>query len=76
MEKLGESAMYVHARPIWHRDEERLIAATSFCDQGLQERAIIRTVIRTGGRASDVRKVSIDIISRRRWINIISLLSN
>ncbi len=57
MEKLGESAMYVHARPIWHRDEECLIAATSSCDQGLQERAIIRTLIRTGGRASDIRIV-------------------
>ena len=57
MNNLGESAMYVHSRPIWHSDEERLIAATSSCDQGLQDRAILRTLIRTGARASDLRVI-------------------
>lgn len=54
---LGEKAMYVHARPIWFKDEERLIQATSSCDHGLQERALIRTLIRTGARGNDIKMV-------------------
>jgi hypothetical protein len=37
--------------------DERLVAATSSCDQELEERVIIRTMIRTGGRASGIRIV-------------------
>ena len=56
--ELGEKRQSTHARVIWHQDELRLLAATSPCTMGLQDRALIRVLIRSGGRAHDVRSVT------------------
>ena len=56
--RFGEKTRSIHARPIWFSDEERLLYATSACTMGLQDRAFIRVMTRSGGRASDIAQIT------------------
>ena len=51
--KFGGVRDEVHARPIWYRDEQRLLAATSWCTRGYHDRALLVTLIHTGARGKD-----------------------
>ena len=64
---LGDRAYYVHARPIWFTDEARLLQATSACDQGRQERALVRVLLCSGARGSDVKMIRhrLDVFEER-----------
>jgi len=59
--KYGEKPVFVHARPIWYQDEERLLNCTGVDTAALQQRAMIRTLISTGCRASEMAQMVIDL---------------
>jgi len=56
--RFGEKSRPMHARPIWFSDEQRLIEATSPCTMGLQDRAFIRVLTRSGGRVNDIAQMT------------------
>ena len=49
----GELNDTIHARCMWWSDEERLIATTSRCTGGLQQRAILRALRCSSARVAD-----------------------
>ena len=57
VERYGEGTKSVHARPMWFQDERRLINCTSVCTAGIRDRAVLRVMLRTGGRLSDLAEL-------------------
>ena len=74
----------VHARPIWYSDEARLISATSACTMGLMDKALLRVLVETGGRGSDIAEMTMDrhVFLRRdqrdepRWLLTVPNIKN